>query len=110
MQDRPTKTTPDLFTPIAIGPLALPNRIAMRGAARRKGTARLSTAAQIRATQTIHSCAVSSHIAAIATTRTAPGGDGRQRENASCAGPSVIRIGLPTHSAATGKSLRPYYS
>ncbi len=29
MQDRPTKTTPDLFTPIAIGPLALPNRIAM---------------------------------------------------------------------------------
>lgn len=29
MQDRPTKTTPDLFTPIEIGPLALPNRIAM---------------------------------------------------------------------------------
>ena len=29
MQDRPTKTTPDLFTPISIGPLALPNRIAM---------------------------------------------------------------------------------
>jgi len=29
MQDRPTKTTPDLFTPIDIGPLALPNRIAM---------------------------------------------------------------------------------
>ena len=30
MQDRPpTKTTPDLFTPINIGPLALPNRIAM---------------------------------------------------------------------------------
>lgn len=29
MQDRPAKTTPDLFTPIAIGPLALPNRIAM---------------------------------------------------------------------------------
>jgi N-ethylmaleimide reductase len=29
MQDRPTKTTPDLFTPIDMGPLALPNRIAM---------------------------------------------------------------------------------
>ena len=29
MQDRPTKTTPDLFTPIEIGPLALPNRVAM---------------------------------------------------------------------------------
>ena len=29
MQDRPTKTTPDLFTPINIGQLALPNRIAM---------------------------------------------------------------------------------
>ena len=29
MQDRPTKTTPDLFTPIDIGPLSLPNRIAM---------------------------------------------------------------------------------
>lgn len=29
MQDRPTKTTPNLFTPIDIGPLALPNRIAM---------------------------------------------------------------------------------
>ena len=29
MQDRPTKTTPDLFTPISIGPLTLPNRIVM---------------------------------------------------------------------------------
>ena len=28
MQDRPTKTTPDLFTPIEIGPLKMPNRSA----------------------------------------------------------------------------------
>lgn len=28
MQDRP-KTVPDLFTPIALGPLSLPNRIVM---------------------------------------------------------------------------------
>jgi N-ethylmaleimide reductase len=29
MQDRLTKTTPDLFTPIEVGPLRLPNRIVM---------------------------------------------------------------------------------
>ena len=29
MQDRPTKTKPNLFTPIEIGPLELPNRIVM---------------------------------------------------------------------------------
>lgn len=29
MQDRPTKTTPDLFTPIDIGALTLPNRVVM---------------------------------------------------------------------------------
>ena len=29
MQDRPTKTTPDLFSPIEIGPLKLPNRVVM---------------------------------------------------------------------------------
>ena len=29
MQDRPTKTKPDLFTPIEVGPLKLPNRIVM---------------------------------------------------------------------------------
>jgi N-ethylmaleimide reductase len=29
MQDRPTKTKPNLFTPIKIGPLGLPNRIVM---------------------------------------------------------------------------------
>ncbi len=29
MQDRPTKTSPNLFTPIEIGPLELPNRIVM---------------------------------------------------------------------------------
>ena len=30
MQDRPTKTTPDLFAPIEVGPLKLPNRVVMR--------------------------------------------------------------------------------
>ena len=29
MQDRPTKTSPNLFSPIEIGPLKLPNRIVM---------------------------------------------------------------------------------
>ena len=29
MQDRPTKTSPNLFTPIEIRPLELPNRIVM---------------------------------------------------------------------------------
>ena len=29
MQDRPTKTKPDLFTPIEVGPLKCPNRIVM---------------------------------------------------------------------------------
>jgi N-ethylmaleimide reductase len=29
MQDRPAKTAPDLFTPIDIGPLKLPNRVVM---------------------------------------------------------------------------------
>jgi N-ethylmaleimide reductase len=45
MQDRPTKTTPDLFTPIAIGPLALPNRIVMAPLTRsRAGAGNVPTA------------------------------------------------------------------
>ena len=38
MQDRP-KTTPDLFTPIALGPLTLPNRIAMAPLTRSRAAA-----------------------------------------------------------------------
>jgi N-ethylmaleimide reductase len=45
MQDRPTKTTPDLFTPIDIGPLALPNRIVMAPLTRsRAGAGNVPTA------------------------------------------------------------------
>ena len=29
MQDRPAKTTPDLFAPVEVGPLKCPNRIVM---------------------------------------------------------------------------------
>jgi N-ethylmaleimide reductase len=39
MQDRPTKTTPDLFTPIEIGPLTLPNRIVMAPLTRSRAAA-----------------------------------------------------------------------
>ena len=39
MQDRPTKTTPDLFTPIEIGPLKLPNRIVMAPLTRSRAAA-----------------------------------------------------------------------
>jgi N-ethylmaleimide reductase len=39
MQDRPTKTTPDLFTPIEIGPLELPNRIVMAPLTRSRAAA-----------------------------------------------------------------------
>ena len=45
MQDRPTKTTPDLFTPISIGPLTLPNRIVMAPLTRsRAGAGNVPTA------------------------------------------------------------------
>ena len=45
MQDRPTKTTPDLFTPIDVGPLALPNRIVMAPLTRsRAGAGNVPTA------------------------------------------------------------------
>ena len=45
MQDRPTKTTPDLFTPIDIGPLKLPNRIVMAPLTRsRAGAGNVPTA------------------------------------------------------------------
>ena len=39
MQDRPTKTTPDLFTPIEIRPLKLPNRIVMAPLTRSRAAA-----------------------------------------------------------------------
>jgi hypothetical protein len=39
MQDRPTKTTPDLFTPIEIGPHKLPNRIVMAPLTRSRAAA-----------------------------------------------------------------------
>jgi 2,4-dienoyl-CoA reductase-like NADH-dependent reductase (Old Yellow Enzyme family) len=39
MQDRPTKTTPDLFIPIEIGPLKLPNRIVMAPSTRSRAAA-----------------------------------------------------------------------
>jgi len=39
MQDRPTKTMPDLFTPIEIGPLKLPNRIVMAPLTRSRAAA-----------------------------------------------------------------------
>jgi N-ethylmaleimide reductase len=39
MQDRPTKTRPDLFTPIEIGPLKLPNRIVMAPLTRSRAAA-----------------------------------------------------------------------
>jgi N-ethylmaleimide reductase len=39
MQDRPNKTTPDLFTPIEIGPLKLPNRIVMAPLTRSRAAA-----------------------------------------------------------------------
>jgi N-ethylmaleimide reductase len=39
MQDRPTKTTPDLFTPTEIGPLKLPNRIVMAPLTRSRAAA-----------------------------------------------------------------------
>jgi len=39
MQDRPTKTTPYLFTPIEIGPLKLPNRIVMAPLTRSRAAA-----------------------------------------------------------------------
>jgi len=39
MQGRPTKTTPDLFTPIEIGPLKLPNRIVMAPLTRSRAAA-----------------------------------------------------------------------
>ena len=44
MQDRP-KTTPNLFTPIAVGPLRLPNRIVMAPLTRsRAGVGNVPTA------------------------------------------------------------------
>jgi N-ethylmaleimide reductase len=39
MQDRPAKTAPDLFTPIEIGPLKLPNRIVMAPLTRSRAAA-----------------------------------------------------------------------
>lgn len=39
MQDRPTKTTPDLFTPIDMGRLTLPNRIVMAPLTRSRAAA-----------------------------------------------------------------------
>lgn len=39
MQDHPSKTGPDLFTPIKIGPLGLPNRVAMAPLTRSRAAA-----------------------------------------------------------------------
>ena len=45
MQDRPTKTRPDLFTPIEVGPLKCPNRIVMAPLTRsRAGAGNVPTA------------------------------------------------------------------
>ena len=45
MQDRPTKTTPDLFAPIEVGPLKLPNRVVMAPLTRsRAGAGNVPTA------------------------------------------------------------------
>jgi N-ethylmaleimide reductase len=45
MQDRPTKTAPDLFTPIDLGPLRLPNRVVMAPLTRsRAGAGNVPTA------------------------------------------------------------------
>ena len=39
MQDRPAKTKPTLFTPIAVGPLEVPNRIVMAPLTRSRAAA-----------------------------------------------------------------------